>query len=312
MMQKGKTNNVEKERMMSSNPFFEVVRQPLKTMWTDPELASHMAYGAEVEIPVGRDALINGETGKVVGVVAPKYKFVHNSDLAEKIDWMVRDLPVIEMNDHLDSRGSRWVRDIMLDGNDYTLDMTGAGDIVKTKLRFFNSYDGKSSAGWSISAWRKICSNGMMGWRSIFSKRLAHLSEDVLERFHKMFVEKHLLFSNELDRMKVMTKIPFSKTQYEVFVLNQDLPDRTMSKLIGYYDTAMNKWNEDETRWGVYNVLTAYATHETKARGGSNIFSAGYQQVEAVVSNFLDWNPTAEQYEEAKEKAIERLNTINA
>ena len=57
----------------------------------------------------------------------------------------------------------------------------------------------------------------------------------------------------------------------------------------------MNRYDENETRWGAYNVLTGFATHQTRARQGSNVFSAGYKQIETVTDDFYHYYPSAEE-----------------
>ena len=297
--------------MENRNPFFEVERKKLFTTWDDPAIENQYGSGmGRMTVPVNRDALINKETGDIVGVVSPKYKFVHNRDLADKIDQMIYNLPVDGMEDHMDARTTRWTREIMLTGDQFEYDMTGNSDIVKTKLSFFNGYDGKTAAGWKISAWRKVCSNGMMGWRALFGMTFTHLTEDIIERFNKLFIEKNEAFGEQMIGMRAMARTPFSRTQYETFVLTRNIPDRTASRLLQYYEPAMNKWGEQETKWGAYNVLTAFATHETKARKGSYIFSASYQQMDQVARELIDFRPDEAEYGELRKIAYERYKEI--
>jgi hypothetical protein len=297
------------------NPFFEVERKKLHTVWEKsvPDIFGREPWIDRQVIDVGRDVLLNKETGQVVGVVTPKYKFVHNSQLADKIDHMVEQLPVEKVDDHLDIRGSRWQRDILLAGEQFSFLMDRSrigGDVVKTKISFFNGYDGKTSAGWMIGAWRQICKNGMMGWRKIYGALFPHLTEDIIERFHQLFVEKHIEFGREMSLMQHLSEQDMTRNEFITFLLTRELPDRTKKKLFYGFEMIMNKFNESESKWGFYNVITAWATHNTKGRGGSNIFSAGYKQMDTIAKELIEYNPSWERKNALEEEAKKVANIL--
>ena len=54
------------------------------------------------------------------------------------------------------------------------------------------------------------------------------------------------------------------------------------------YPTIMNQYNESETKWGAYNVITAIATHHTKTPSTkSHLFTQGYKRTERLAEDFI-------------------------
>jgi hypothetical protein len=52
----------------------------------------------------------------------------------------------------------------------------------------------------------------------------------------------------------------------------------------------MNEQKLNENKYGAYNVLTFLATHETKARNGSNIFSARHNTINRMAGDLYDYD----------------------
>jgi hypothetical protein len=52
----------------------------------------------------------------------------------------------------------------------------------------------------------------------------------------------------------------------------------------------MNNGKLEENKYGAYNVLTFLATHETKARKGSNVFSSRYNTINRMAADMYGYD----------------------
>ena len=82
------------------NPFFRVLREPLKT-----------AGG----IDTGKDSLVNPETGDVLGIVGRKYELVHNHEVngifTEALETF--GVEIEDSIDHMDASDFKRLTDIV-------------------------------------------------------------------------------------------------------------------------------------------------------------------------------------------------------
>lgn len=274
---------------MSVNPFFEVVREPL------------FAEFNGVRINSGRDALINAETADVIGVVSPSYKVVENKDLNLVVTDALGNLPVLKTNDHLNANTGRWVREIILDGDEHTFKIGKNQDVLKAKVNVVNGYGTNTAAIISVSAWRQICSNGMFGYRNIFKSSYAHMTDNIVEKIRSDFNINMLKFGANTQIWQKWSEIEFTQSDFNSFIdgLTKREEDEDTSKFLSekqnniikeLYEPTLVKYNDEETVWGAFNVLTAISTHNVKARKGSHLFSQGYSRMKRVIENFYDQN----------------------
>ncbi len=269
----------------AQTPFFPIVRLPLFTKFNDQD------------IPVDRDALLNADTGEVLGNVGRNYKIVTNTEVDNVFQEAFQNLPIESTRDHLNAVTNRWQRDIVLHGDQFTHLVGGnQNDQVKTKVSIWNGYDGKTSVGFAISGYRMVCTNGMMGWRKLFGENYTHMEDNIVDRIRGAF-DTNLDRFNEIkaawDRMAHRS---FTKVDFERFVMarvrNDDnengyLSERQARLMVDLYEPILNRYNDDATEWGAYNILTNLASHHTKAREGSHIFSAAYRRMEHLTTDFF-------------------------
>lgn len=279
--------------MNYESPFFDVSRN---------QLFAH--YNGE-ELEVARDALINMETGKPLGTVGKTYKLIKNAEVNDVFAEAFADLPVEFTKDHLNQNANRWQRDFILDGDQFSRTI-GNDDVVKTKVSVWNGYDGRTAVGFAISAYRQVCSNGMMGWRKMFGSNFAHIERNIIQKIQNDFEKNFNGFSKNFDVWESWNDKAFSKAQFMTFIqdrVKRDTEEGTVGYLsekqaeavMNQYEPIMNRYNERETKWGALNVLTAIATHETEARGGgSHIFSSGYKRMEKLAQDFYAFDPESE------------------
>jgi len=163
-----------------------------------------------------------------------------------------------------------------------------------------------------MSAWRLICKNGLMGWGKELGIRVKHLTDEVVTRIKDMFNLNVTSAAAQVDMWKGWSQLPFGQNEFNNFIdaqivrdpeqegqetlpqevgvladrVNPALSVRQAGKIKEFYEPLMNRYNEQETKWGAFNVLTAIASHEITGRKGAHVFSAGYQRMQNVVNNF--------------------------
>ena len=269
---------------MEMNAFFNVNRTPV---FCD-------INGENVFL--NKEALVNGDTGEVLGVVSPHYKIVTNNEVEEKFTEAFKDYHIEKTKDFLSSGGTKWARDIIFSDDRFTTQVD-QNDIVKLKVRLWNGYDGKTSVGFSLMGWRQVCTNGMMGWGNVCSTSLNHWGNtNIVEDIQNNFNMKLNNYNRITDKVSKWNLIPYKKEKFEKFVdtRNKDintkngyLTDKQADKIKELWPVIMNKYNEPNTLWGSYNVLTAIGEHHTESKKFSHIFGYKYKTIEKLTTEFV-------------------------
>lgn len=273
------------------NPFFEVKREELIT-----------ASG----IKTGKEAIVNGETEDVLGIVSPNYELVTNDDVNSFFEEAFEDMDIhiSDTIDHMDSITRRWKRWLILGGDDFRFDIGRAGDETRLMVEVFNGYNAKTSFGYNVMGFRSFCLNGqIMGRKDLFSDRFAHFIDNP-ERLHESFRMKFNNFKTVALVWEKWANEHFDKGNWEHFInlykKNPDIKDKNLflpkkiaENMIDHYEDVLAEQHLTPTIWGAFNVLTYFATHETKARKGSNVFSNGYGHISRLIDNFYENNPVS-------------------
>ena len=260
------------------NPFFKVERQPLYTEFNGQKLRSN------------RDALINTENNTIVGEVGHNYQVIPNQEVADVFDTAFKDIKVSSIKDHLSGTTGNWQREIVIDDANFNFNVNG-DDSCKLKVIVFNGYTGKRAVGFTVGAYRLVCENGLMGWKNNLSFSLNHLNTGIIDRIKYGFEDKVEVFGDTIKTFDVWSQERFSQDNFNTFLLTRDyLSEKQVDKFKALYITVKKQFNEDDSKWGAYNVLTAISTHYTKARRGSHIFSNGYKTVTKLVKDFAEFN----------------------
>lgn len=266
------------------NPFFAVDRMPI-----------YSDYKGE-RIILGREALINAETGAVYGLVTPKYKVVTNEEVADTFTKALDGLPINSITDHTNSDGSRWKRDIVFGGKFETA--IKVGDVVNTKITIANGYDLTQPVSFEFGTNRLRCTNGMTGIHKEFSLKIRHSMNEAIEEIRKGFEIGFEKFSENFEVYKEWSRMKYTEKQFISFLnrntkIKEDdeskgvITERQRNKIVELYPSIRDRYNDgDETVWSQLNVLTAVQTHHTKAHNGSNVFSAGHKNLQRLIENF--------------------------
>ena len=265
------------------NPFFEVARCPIRTTLNNETKE------------IDRDALFS-PNGDLLGIVSPKYKLVTNKEVQDVFDEYFSGLKIQSVKDKVSSNGGKWVRDYILDEDDYTVTIGKSDDVVKTKVSIMNGYDGQTSVGMIISAWRQICSNGMMGWGKILGKKFSHFTKDIIGQLDTSLKVGYDGLKDNFGIWEQWTEVPFTEKEFKGFIDSRSyLSDKQKETTSGLYLPVKTQFKEPDTKWGAYNVITAMATHHTKSRNKKvdNEFSNGYKTMTRLAKDFYGYNVAA-------------------
>ena len=258
----------------SRNPFFPVIKEKVQTL---------------SGLDVGKFALINQETNDVLGLVGKDYEIIENHDVNELFMEAISDLGVSKTIDHLDSNTKRWKRHIVFDRNSLDFEVQ-PGDNVGVMLEIYNGLTGRTSFGYNLMGYRWLCENGMVsGKEKLFSESLAHYVGNP-EKLRESFEMKFDLFRNQVDVWKEWVNVPFDHVAFDTFVNGQSyITEKVGKDIVDMFPVLLERQNLMENKWGAFNVLTNIATHETKARRGSNVFSNRYNNVNRLAADLYHW-----------------------
>lgn len=252
------------------NPFFNVRKEKLET---------------ESGILLDKIALVNDETGDVLGIVSPSYELVTNKMVDDLFAEALGDLDIFSVRDHLDSTTRRWKRQIVFKNDNLNFEIT-TDDVVGICLEVFNGLDARTAFGYNLMGYRYICENGLvMGQKRLFSGSYAHYQENPA-RLREEFEMKFNLFKEKANEWSAWQALPFPTETFERFVLGKKYVTKKVGKdIVDSYEPTLNSQKLSNNKWGAFNVLTYLATHETKARKGSNVFSNRYNTINRLAAD---------------------------
>lgn len=267
------TSNYQPAKNMT--PFFDITRKPLKTMYNGEEL------------DLGKDVIL-APNGNVLGFVAPTYQVVMNEDVAKVFDEHFSTMKVHSMTDMVSTTGEKWMREYVIDEPKYTVSIGGKDDL-KMKVVVFNGYDAKTAVGYYIEMWRKVCSNGMMGWKKMVGKTFGHFTSDIIPKLQGYMDTGFIEMRKNFGVWEMWNEQEFKEKQFNEFIDGRKyLTERKKKQINDFYVPIMNKYKEEETLWGAYNVLTAIATHHSESRDDNvaKEFSNSYRVMSRVTKDF--------------------------
>jgi len=266
------------------NPFYEVKVEKLMT---------------ESGLEVNKNVLVNSETDDIVGLVSPNYDVVTNKTVADLFHGALKDVGIKSVINHMDGTTKRWKQFIVLsDKMKYEI---APGDSVSICLAIHNGYDARTAYGYSLMGYRWLCKNGMvMGRKKLFSDSFTHYDGNFF-KLRDSFELKFDLFKNNALTWGKWAGKKFDKGNFIMFLDNHTKPVEAKAKKHQYitpkiaqgikdsYYPLLERQHLSEDMWGSFNVLTYIATHETKARKGSNVFSNRYNNINRLAGDFYTW-----------------------
>jgi len=269
------------------NPYFEVKREKIQT---------------ESGIGINKEALINSETDQLLGIVSPGYEVVTHEQVAGLFSDALETYNHDVIGNYLDSTGRRWKQRIVFKDERLNFDIDGRGDFAGIMLELFNGYDARTAFGYNLLGFRYYCTNGMVtGKKSLFRESLSHFN-DAIDRLQRAFELKWPAFESRVGIWQDWTRIPYTEDQFKLYLESKVkngnkkglISEKMAEGIVAEWTPSLNVQNLDETMWGAFNVLTYLATHKTKARNGSNLFSNRYNTMNRLAEDFYNEMPASE------------------
>lgn len=235
------------------------------------------------------------------GTLVPNYKAIIREDNGNVLSIMGKDYSVVRHSDVIDQFEKALPSEI--ENRKVTICKGGAvlfasyqtpkiddvevkkGDIVKFGVEIFNSYDGSLPIGFVFTALRLVCTNGMVIPKSIARISVRHRGNPELTNIKENFKNRLPLYLNMAKNWREWTQVTPERVKVDGFFEN------TFGKRQEKTFTDLYERSEDKTLWGIYNVLTAYSTHDIKIRktNTENKKLAQWNFEQKVISRFYNY-----------------------
>jgi hypothetical protein len=218
-----------------------------------------------------RMACVAGDTGEVLGLVSKRYKLIQNKTLYEVMENLGSQLGLKLTQVHICK--NRTLTSFQYSfGEKYQTVVEGSSldnDIIQFGVEAINTFDGLGGlprSGIRFNAKRLVCLNGMS-----LLKEFARINFNELDNFENPLALKEIMV-NKIDKVleqvniwKEWTRFTPSRLKINEFIFPLFSKKKSL-ELVGKYDDGA-----DKTLWGLYNLITAYITHELKSRNLDNL-----------------------------------------
>lgn len=214
-----------------------------------------------IAIP-NRRAVVNVDrNNRVLGVVSPRYKIIHNTKLLESVNPVLNELGL-----QVDNPNIRTVKGGAVTFFKFlTEKITGEiqkGDIVRFGIEFFNSYDGSMPVGFHIIAERLVCINGLVVPRSITEIHMRHTESANTNEIRNRVKEYFPKTQSALNLWKQWVDIKPPENRIQNF-LEKSVNKKLQKDFLNRYRSLPNG---KKNLWEFYNILTFYIQHQLKTR----------------------------------------------
>jgi len=229
---------------------FPVVSRPIEVVPEAPAGAPH-------PIP-NRKAIVREDTGDVLAVVSDRYQLVPHQRILDLVDAAISPLDIspVPRGLFVDRRGARMRALYKFP----TLSKPVVpGDAICPCLKIQNTYDGSSRISIVIGAFRFVCTNLAVGGGGAFAGGFVsiHAGEIPIERVTGQLASYLAGFDAIVDLYREWCEIPVNPPA--LIELLQGFPKSHAETL-----TLRLAERNPRTAFDAYNVLTSYATHETR------------------------------------------------
>lgn len=206
-----------------------------------------------------RKALVRTDTNEVLSIVSDRYQPTQHSDVFE----MFNQLEGLNYTGHsMTGDGGVCFWNFDIDGEKPR--EVSVGDPVSFRFRAFNSHNLMTGRGIELIAMRLVCRNGMVLPKSMGIYSFKHMNND-FQRLNSV-VEK---FKEEPQSVVNLWK------RWLTTEPDKDAVNAFVSKLGITQEkdelTLRAEMLQRKNLWEIYNVMTAYLTHEKKNRGVNKI-----------------------------------------
>jgi len=161
------------------------------------------------------------------------------------------------------------------------------GDTVSYQVRAFNSYNMEFGVGFEIRALRLVCTNGLTVPRGVARLSFKHVEGLNMNTLTEIIFQKMEGAKEVTQIWREWTEKAAKEDKVKEFCESLDtLGEKTRNKL---YEASLRE-NDKMGMWGVFNVMTAYTTHETKSRLAENRVLAQRNKETEILNRFYKFN----------------------
>lgn len=231
---------------------FPVVKEPLRVQLLD---------GSVIE-DKKRAIIIRADSGRVFGVVSPKYKLLQHKDIwgtfVDTIGSLEREFDVTSLtcNIRVTEHGARMYLIVNVPMIKVEVE---EGDLVECAVIFQNSLDGSSRVGMTLEGKRLVCKNGLKIPEKWMSIRKVHLGKIDQETLLKGALKLIYNFKDLEAIFKLMANVRTTKN--DVLSAFEVCRKQQMFSKFFVENVMANVKREDPSIWDVYNGMTSVATH---------------------------------------------------
>lgn len=224
------------------------------------DIDERSVYVDKLKVPDKR-AIINKDTGQVIGIVGKNYIPVSNKHLLNHFR-SIADQSKIKfqiLNTHLIRGGSKTIIEILFPFLQFEVQV---GDKLQLKGFLINSFDGYSSAILEFGFFRLVCENGMVVGKKemvISARHVGRVDEKLVEGF-KLYIEEKekevKAFAQKLIDLKFEKKRGF-----EIIEKSRWISKKYHRDLVEQYEKELAD-AESLDAWNLYNVFTYVITNK--------------------------------------------------
>lgn len=207
-------------------------------------------------------AVIRTDNNRVLSFQRRGYRIVPNEELFPDFEASLAsfglDPAQARVRDSVSRGGAQTFRSYQFSAVSNTVKV---GDVVNFELQVANSYDGSRSFCARAGGERLMCLNGMTLPNRDATFKRRHTAGFVVESVHEQLARMVRLFHQCAERWEQWTCVRVGDREAEaVFEAVPGMTDRLKRRLSEDY-WSHEKASGEQSLWGVYNAMTAWATH---------------------------------------------------
>ena len=240
--------------------YYNYIRKGEEMNYADPVELRKIRTAEGLEVTKKR-AVVNVETNQVIGVVSPRYKLIHNTELLNVIRPVLEELKInSEPSINMTCGGAVTFFKFL---GDKISEEVKKGDIVRFGVEFFNSYDGSMPVGFHIIAERLVCTNGLVAPKSITEISIRHTSSASTAEIRNRLQDFFPKVTSTVKMWQLWADYHPDEAHIERFITRAPIGMKLGRELLNRYQ---NLEPNQQTLWEFYNILTYYITHQIKVR----------------------------------------------
>lgn len=220
-------------------------------------------------------AVVNSETNQALGIHTNSYKLVAHAEVYNAVSKAIEEANISKdftITHGTMRNGAQYRGEVIF--NDLVIEPV-VDDIIKYRLRFWNSYDGSLSIGIMCDGLRLWCLNGCTTPDTIAGYRAKHTSNINIEGMGKSIGHSLDMFHNNRKVYKLMADTYLSYAELEHNLKNfcryttasgkVRINEKRYTDVKQSIDTNIHLLGEN--LWALYNGLTQWATHSENVNG---------------------------------------------